>query len=134
MIDRFLILVLVAVAVAGAWQAARLWQARSLRRMQAQSPFGALVASGMPAVVAFSTPSCSECRTRQVPALSQLERELGGGVQIVHLSAPEHPSLVEQAGILTVPATLVLDAAGMVRHLNLGFADTAKLISQVRGV
>lgn len=134
MIDRLIILALVALAVAAAWWAARIWQARSLRRMQASSPFSGLVAPGVPAVVAFSTPSCAECRTRQAPALTEIERELAGGIQIVRLSAPEHPALVDQAGILTVPATLVLDATGAVRHLNLGFADARTLVSQIRGV
>jgi hypothetical protein len=62
-----------------------------------------------------------------------LAGELGEDVAIVRLSALEHPELVEQAGILTVPATVVLDASGAVRHLNLGFTDAARLATQVRG-
>jgi hypothetical protein len=41
--------------------------------------------------------------------------------------------LVQQIGILTVPATLVLDAAGTVRHLNLGYASDVRLREQLAG-
>lgn len=48
------------------------------------------------------------------------------------LSALDHPELVERLGILTVPATVILDTRGTVRHLNLGYADDAKLTAQLR--
>ena len=48
------------------------------------------------------------------------------------LSAFDHPELVQRVGILTVPATVVLDAAGAVRHLNLGYASDGKLREQLQ--
>jgi thioredoxin-like negative regulator of GroEL len=91
-----------------------------------------VVPPGKPAIVAFSTPSCAECRTRQAPALKQLATQFGEQVEIRSLQATEHPELVDRAGILTVPATVVLDARGVVRHLNLGFTDSETLASQLR--
>ncbi len=131
-IERMLMLGAVALAVAIIWGLARIWQRRSVARMRAESPFHGLVEGGAPAIVSFSTPSCAECRSRQAPALELVERELGGGVRIVRVSALDRPDLVDQAGIMTVPATVVIDGAGAVRHLNLGFADAPRLIAQVR--
>jgi thiol-disulfide isomerase/thioredoxin len=133
MIERIVILLAVALSVAAIWGLVRLWQRRMVSQMQVATPFSALVPANMPAVIAFSSPTCSECRTRQAPALTRLEQELGAQVAIVRLSAPEHPELVEHAGILTVPATVVLDRSGVVRHLNLGFADTLRLKAQILG-
>lgn len=131
MIERVLVLLAVAIGVGIIWGVVRIWQQQAISRMQSTSPFATLVPAGTPAVIAFSSPTCTECRTRQAPALSRLERDLGQSVTVIRLSAPDHPQLVEQAGILTVPATVVLDRTGAVRHLNLGFADTARLVAQV---
>lgn len=131
MIERVLIIAAIAIAITIIWAGIRLWRARALRRLAAQSPFAGLVEPGRPAVVSFSTPGCAECRTRQAPALKRLAAELGEQVTLLALLAPDHPQLVDRLGILTVPATVVLDATGVVRYVNLGFADSAKLAAQL---
>jgi thiol-disulfide isomerase/thioredoxin len=133
MIDRLIILFAVVAAIGAVWGLVQLWRRFMVNRMQQATPFASIVPANMPAVVAFSTPTCSECRTRQAPALQQLEHELGGRVAIVRVSALEYAELAEQAGILTVPATVVLDQRGIVRHLNLGFADSIRLKAQLLG-
>jgi hypothetical protein len=45
----------------------------------------------------------------------------------------DHPDLVQKIGILTVPATVVLDSSGTVRHLNLGYASDVRLREQLAG-
>ena len=86
------------------------------------------------AVLSFSTPSCAECRTRQAPALKRLGNTFGEQISIVSLSALDHPELVAQFGILTVPATVVLDQTHQVRHINLGYASEQRLGEQVKVV
>jgi hypothetical protein len=86
--------------------------------------------AGRASILAFSTPSCAECRTRQAPALVRLRERVGDAVAVVSLQALDYPDLVAQLGILTVPATVVLDGARHVRHLNLGYASTEQLVSQ----
>jgi hypothetical protein len=132
MADRLLVLAVVALAVGALWGLVWVWRQRAVRRMQVASPFALLVPAGRPAVISFSTPTCAECRTRQSPALDRLSKQLGSQVTILKLLAPDHSELVEQAGILTVPATIVLDANGIVQHLNLGFTDTHRLVEQVQ--
>lgn len=134
MFERSIILAGVILALFGIWSLVRIWQRRQLARLQSQAPFAHIVPPGKAAVIAFYTPQCAECRTRQAPALARLHAQLGDSVQIHRLSALEHPALVDQAGILTVPATLVLDPHGTVRHLNMGFADTPQLAMQLSAV
>ena len=130
--DRLLILAGLALAIALVWLALHAWRAWRLAALRAHTPFGAILPPGRPAVVAFSTSTCAECRTRQMPALVRLSPELGSAVTVRTLLAPEYPELVDRLGVLTVPATAVVDAHGAVRRLNLGFADAARLAAQVR--
>ncbi|KAB8141836.1 thioredoxin family protein [Chloroflexia bacterium SDU3-3] len=133
MIERIALLVGLALAVGAGWAALRAWQAHNLRRLGNVSPLAQIVPAGRPAVVAFSTPSCADCRTRQKPALDLLQRAVGEQVAVVALSALEHPELVDTLGILTVPATVVLGSDGSVRHLNQGYASAATLGQQALG-
>jgi thiol-disulfide isomerase/thioredoxin len=131
MLERMIILAGLALSIGAAWGLARLWRAWKVRQLRDAAPLAAVAPLGRPAVVAFSTPSCVECKARQAPALSRLNAALGEAVTVRSLSALEHPDLVAQMGILTVPATVVLDRRGVVRHLNLGFASDGKLREQV---
>jgi thiol-disulfide isomerase/thioredoxin len=134
MLDRILILIALALLIAAGWGVLRLWRRVKLRRLRDVSPLVELVPVGRPAVVAFSTPSCAECRTRQAPALVRLSAALGDAVTVRSLSALEHPNLVQKIGILTVPATVVLDRDGRVRKLNLGYASDERLREQLQRV
>jgi thiol-disulfide isomerase/thioredoxin len=133
MFERIFILCGLALLIVAGWALIQLWSAWKLRRLRAAAPLADLAPSGRPAVIAFSTPSCAECRTRQAPALSRLAAALGDQVTVRSLSALEHPDLVQKIGILTVPATVVLDSAGRVRHLNLGYASDVRLREQLAG-
>lgn len=131
MIERLLILLGVTLAVVAVWGALRAWRSITLRRLSSQSPFSSIVPPGKPAVVAFSAPYCRDCHTLQEPALARLEQNLSQRVNVKSLSALDYPDLVEQLGILTVPSTVVIDAQGTVRHLNLGYASDTKLREQL---
>lgn len=134
MIERLLILVALVAAIGVGWVLLRLWQARRLHTLRDERPFADLVPAGSPAVVAFTLPSCVECRARQAPALERLRTRQGATVHIATLPADTHADLVDRLGILTVPTTAVLDAAGAVRFLNQGFADEARLAEQLAAV
>jgi thiol-disulfide isomerase/thioredoxin len=131
MIERALILVAVAAALATAAWLLRAWQARRLRALEGERPFADLLPAGRPAVVAFTLPTCVDCKARQVPALRRLGESLGERVVIQTLTVSDHPDLADRLGLLTVPATAVVDARGVLRHLNQGFADVERLTSQL---
>jgi thiol-disulfide isomerase/thioredoxin len=130
MVERLLILFALAGALAGGWQLLRLWQARRVRALATERLFAGILPDGRPAVVAFTLPSCSDCRARQAPALERL-RAQAPAVEIAVLRADGHGELIERLGILTVPSTVVLDARGGVRFLNQGFADEVRLAGQL---
>lgn len=134
MTERLLLIAAIAALVALAWGCIRLWRAWKIRTLAHETPFAGIIPIGKPAVVGFSTPGCIECRTRQAPALAQLAAALGDAVTVRTLAAPDYPQLVDRLGILTAPATVVLDAAGVVRFVNLGFTDAATLAVQVSNV
>jgi DhnA family fructose-bisphosphate aldolase class Ia len=129
--ERLVVLLALAALVAAGWGALRLWRELRIRQLGDVRPFATLVPGGVPAVIAFSTPGCAECRSRQAPALARLAHQKGAAVTIRTLSALEHPEMVARLGILTVPATVVLDATGVVRQINLGFAPEAQLSAQL---
>lgn len=123
--------VLGALVVGGRLMAAR--RLRGLRSRGAGPLWDALETrpDGRPAVVAFSTPSCAACHTAQRPALTALEERTQGRLRIVQIDAAERPQVARAFGIMTVPATVVLDARGAVLAANHGFATTETLAEQV---
>lgn len=131
--ERLLVLVLMVVLVVVGWAALRLWRAWRVARLSDVPLLADLAPAGRPAVIAFSSPSCADCRTRQAPALARLALETGDRVTVRTVSALEHSALVQRIGILTVPATVVVDGAGRLRHLNLGFTPADRLREQVLG-
>jgi thiol-disulfide isomerase/thioredoxin len=134
MIERLLIIVVVAGVIALVWMAIRTWRMWRLHSLARRTPFAGIIPTGKPAVVGFSTPGCVECRTRQAPALARLSANLGDQATVRTLPVSEYPLLVDQLGILTAPATVVIDATGVVRFVNLGFADAEKLATQVNSI
>ena len=136
MIERIWVLLLVMGALAAAYALVRLWQRRRVEILGHDALALPLAVSeqitpGRATVLAFSTASCAECRTRQAPALARLHTQLGASVSVVSLDALDHPDLVAQLGILTVPSTVVLGKGREVRHLNLGYASDARLAEQL---
>jgi thiol-disulfide isomerase/thioredoxin len=134
MIERALILVAVAATVAACYGLLRAWQARRLSMLAIERPFADLLPAGRPAVVAFTLPTCVDCRARQAPALRRLSNFLGDRVVVQTLTVSEHPALADRLGLLTVPATAVVDARGVLRHLNQGFTDEGRLVSQLGAI
>jgi thioredoxin-like negative regulator of GroEL len=131
MAERLLMLLALAAAVALGYALLRWRQARQLRMLAPRRLFADLAPQGRPAVVAFSLPSCGECRARQAPALERLRAQVGETAHVLTLRADEHVALVAELGLLTVPSSVVLDAAGQVRAINQGFADESRLLEQL---
>jgi thiol-disulfide isomerase/thioredoxin len=135
-VDRVLVLAAVALVVAALVLGGRMLAARRLRSLRVAAP--AVLWSvlddgpdGRPTVVAFSTPSCIACRTAQRPALAALEARAAGRVRVVHVDVAARPEVARAFGVMTVPATTVLDELGAVVAANQGFATSETLAGQV---
>jgi thioredoxin-like negative regulator of GroEL len=134
--DRLLILLGLAMTLALLAVGAR-WLARDrvrrVRALPSQDLWNSLATApdGRPAVVAFSTPSCAACHTAQKPALAALQSRAEGAIRVLEIDAASRPEVASRFGILTVPATAVLDPTGQLRAVNHGFAGADRLADQL---
>jgi thioredoxin-like negative regulator of GroEL len=136
-VDRVLVLAALAVVVAALVAGGRLLAARRLRGLRAAAPAELWTAlddapDGRPTVVAFSTPSCIACYAAQRPALAALEERARGRVRVLYVDAASRPEVARAFGVMTVPATTVLDERGAVVAANQGFASADQLSEQLR--
>lgn len=117
-----------------AWNRWQLWRLRAPaggRRGAARAPGLERWEAGRPAVLYFTTPDCAPCRTMQRPALERLRAELEARLQVIEIDASAQPAVADHWGVLSVPTTFVLDAAGAPQHINHGVASAAKLKQQL---
>lgn len=85
-------------------------------------------------ILAFSSADCTQCHRMQAPALDRLQDARPGAVSVQEIDAPSSPALAQRYHVLTVPTTVVLDAAGRAHAVNYGFAPSGKLLAQVDAV
>ncbi len=85
-------------------------------------------------ILAFSSVDCRQCHTLQTPALQRVTESRKYQVSVEEIDAPGSPELTQRYQVLTLPTTVVLDAAGHVHAVNYGFANTQRLLEQVDGV
>ncbi|MDQ2886033.1 MAG: thioredoxin domain-containing protein [Chloroflexota bacterium] len=82
-------------------------------------------------ILAFSSADCRQCHQLQEPALQRVLQARGDAVSIVDVDATTDEQLVQAYHVLTVPSTVILDAAGNAHAVNYGFANTQRLLAQV---
>jgi thiol-disulfide isomerase/thioredoxin len=128
MLERFLI----AAAIIGLGVLAYLLMNRrtlaiadsKIRRFESYRP-------GLPALVYFTTPTCAPCKTVQRPTIERIKSRLGKWFQVIEIDASARPEVAQEWGVLSVPTTFVIDAAGKPRYVNHGVASAEKLIQQL---
>lgn len=131
MIGRIILLAAIAGLAVGAYVAATRWQIAQAGRRPAD-PIRAALRPGVPAVVYFWGESCAPCRLVQKPALDALVKTLGpDGVQVIAVNAETETALADGWGVLGLPTTFILDAAGEPRGVNHGVTRTAQLQAQI---
>jgi hypothetical protein len=82
-------------------------------------------------ILAFSSADCRQCHELQIPALQRVLDARGSKVSVAEVDAPNSPDLTQRYRILTLPSTVVMDAAGRTHAVNYGFANTQHLLDQV---
>lgn len=134
MIDRLLIaLALIAVSF-GAYAVGTRWQVSRVAR-KTGSPLLDGLKAGVPAIIYFWSETCPPCKTVQLPALKQLEAELGPqGIQIVLVNALEQPDVADAWGVLGLPTTFVVDGSGQPRRVNHGVTRAPQLRQQIEAL
>lgn len=128
MVDRLLILALIATGLVVVWLALR-WRSARYRRGSAADLIAA--AARRPLVLAFSTPDCVPCRTQQKPALRELLRRYPERLEVREVDAAAQPELADRFGIMTVPSTVVIDPQGRIVAINHGMTRWEELAAQL---
>jgi len=136
MIERAIILAIVAALVVLTVAAVRVWSTRRVERLRAHQGeplWSALGESpdGRPSLVVFSTPGCTACRTVQLPAVEAVEARFGEGLRILKVDLSRRPAVGEAFKVLTAPTTVLLGVDGRVGRVNHGFAPADQLAAQL---
>ena len=139
MIERLLIVLMLAVLVVAAVVAVRTWSSRRVARLKADQTQGLWRAlgespDGRPSLVVFSTPSCTACRTTQHPAVEAVRAKFGGALRVLQVDLSRRPAVGQAFKVLTAPTTVVLSGDGWVGSFNNGFAPADQLVAQVSAV
>ena len=82
-------------------------------------------------ILAFSLPDCHQCHRLQAPALQRVVEARRNVVSVIDIDTASSSELAQCYQVLTVPTTVVLDAAGQAHAVNYGFANTKRLLEQV---
>ena len=85
----------------------------------------------LPSMLYFTGAACTICHTAQKPALRALAVGLPSGVEIREVDIAEEPALARQYRVMSLPTTIVLDAAGQITDINVGFANVDTLRRQL---
>jgi len=104
-----------------------------MNRAAGSAPAPASQAS-VPAILYFTTPDCSPCRTIQRPAIERIKQTLGERVSVLEVNAYDQPDLARKWGVLSVPTTFILDKAGKPLHINHGVTRAEKLLKQIEPI
>jgi len=78
--------------------------------------FEQLRQSEIPTVIDFWAPWCAPCR-RIKPILEQLGKEYAGRVNFQAINADEHPELMRELRILSIPTLLIVDSKKEINHM-----------------
>jgi thiol-disulfide isomerase/thioredoxin len=132
MIERLLMVAVLAVLAIGVYQVLRWRQLKQVNQSAVTDPLLGTLRPDTPAIIYFTTPGCVPCRTQQQPALQQLADELGDGVQIVKIDATEEPATADRWGVFSAPTTFVVNPKKQVHSVNYGFADSQRLKQQLQ--
>jgi thiol-disulfide isomerase/thioredoxin len=131
MVERLLILIvalLIVLLVGSGWRWMQKRRMAQLAVDNVPAEVAQLVAEGKPALLYFTTESCVQCRFQQSPILSELATQTP--LPVYTVDAVKQERLADYYGIMTVPATVVLDSRRRPVAINHGLASLARLQAQ----
>jgi thiol-disulfide isomerase/thioredoxin len=129
--ERLLIVLVLAAAVMSLALACRWYvrrRAATALASRVPAPVDRLLPAEGAAILYFHGPHCGAC-TQQARVLEALAKEQA--VTVIPVEAAHLPEATRHFGILTIPATVVVDQARHVTAINLGFRSRVDLAGQV---
>ncbi|MBZ0306029.1 MAG: thioredoxin family protein [Anaerolineae bacterium] len=130
MIERLLLILLVAAALIILY---RLWNVWQIQRVALTDPLLNHFSAGIPGVVLFTADYCAPCKFQQRPALQRLLEQVGG-VQIIEVNVETDPDAAQRWGVMSLPTTYILDKTGTPRAVNHGVTSAEKLKQQLEAL
>lgn len=127
-------LLIAALLVLAGWAIYRMLLIVALHRASKVESVLQATSPGQTTIVYFTTPDCAPCKTVQRPALNRLKTVMGERLRVVEINAYEQPEQAKAWGVMSVPATFILDARGKPRQANFGATPFEKLARQVEQV
>jgi thiol-disulfide isomerase/thioredoxin len=85
----------------------------------------------LPSILYFTGETCTICHTAQKPALRSLAADIDPGIAIREVDIAVEPELARRYRVMSLPTTIVLDPAGQVTEINVGFASGEVLRRQL---
>jgi len=129
--ERLLLILLLGLVGTGVFTAVKHLQIRRVnRRILAEST------AKQPTLLYFRSETCAVCPTQARYLAEVLAAEEGGNGRFIlqPIDIDHHPDKASQYGIMTLPTTMLLDAAGQVREINYGLTPPHKLRQQLKSV
>lgn len=127
MIERLLIVVLLAGVVALAYWALTRYQLKRAGSHARVDPLLSGRRQDVQTIVYFTTPTCAPCKLQQTPTLQSLQAELGDSLEVIRVDATEQPDAAQRWGVLSVPTMFVLNADGQPHRVYNGVVDAPTL-------
>ncbi len=128
--ERLLVILILGLVGTGAFTAFKQVQVRQVNRRILAQP-----TAGQPALLYFRSEGCAVCPTQARYLEEVLAREGGNGrFSLQTINVDHEPDRAAQYGVMTLPTTMLLDAAGKVREINYGLTPAHKLQQQINTV
>lgn len=136
MLERVILIAIVALATAVAIKAVSAWTATRTKTLQSQLPAWDALGDrpdGRPTLIAFSSPTCASCHSAQAPAIDLAQQKHGADqLRVINVDVAGQPNVAKAFGVLTVPSTVVIGADGsQIVAINHGFAPSTRLLEQL---
>ena len=85
----------------------------------------------LPSILYFTGEACTICHTAQRPALRILAASIAADVDIREIDIAVEPELARRYRVMSLPTTIVLNGAGEITDINVGFANAEVLRRQL---
>ena len=123
--ERIAILIVFALVSTAVYLAVKQGHRRQLGRVT--------TVANTPTLLYFGSESCTACPA-QWRYLEQLKGMWSERLTIESIDAEHEPDKAAQYHIFTLPTTVLVDKAGVVREINYGLTHTQKLKKQLEGI
>ena len=124
MIERFLIILILAAVGAGAHTALKSFHMKRLGQIRGEN---------QPQLLYFRSDNCAPCVT-QARYVEQLAQNWNGNLTIQKIDTDTEPDKARQYGVFTLPTTILVDKLGQVRQVNYGLTNLYKLSQQLNAL